>query len=58
MSGYQYEAVFTNTVGNVTTSPATLTVQDRSSVTLQPTSQTVQGRHGDLHGGGQRHAHA
>ena len=43
MSGYEYEAVFTNAAGNVTTSVATLTVQNVApAVTLQPTNQTAQ----------------
>ena len=37
-NGYEYQAVFTNSVGNVTTSPATLTVD---SITTQPASQTI-----------------
>ncbi len=37
-NGAEYEAIFTNSVGAVTTSPATLTVDD---VTLQPVSQTI-----------------
>ena len=38
MSGYQYEAVFTNSVSSATTTAATLTVD---SVTTQPVSQTI-----------------
>jgi len=41
MSGYQYEAIFTNTGGSATTSAATLTVQTAPSVTTNPTNQTV-----------------
>ena len=43
MNGYQYEAVFTNTAGGVTTSAVTLTVQTATapSVTTQPTAQTA-----------------
>ena len=42
MSGYQYEAVFTNGVGTAaTTTAATLTVQAAPVVTTNPTSQTV-----------------
>ena len=41
MNGYEYEAVFTNTAGSVTTSAATLTVQTAPTVTTQPTNQTV-----------------
>ncbi len=37
-NGAEYEAIFTNSVGSVTTSPATLTVD---YVTLQPVSQTI-----------------
>jgi autotransporter-associated beta strand protein len=40
-NGYEYEAVFTNTVGNATTSAATLTVDYAPSVTTSPTNQTV-----------------
>jgi len=41
MNGYQYEAVFTNTVGHATTNAATLTVQTAPSVTTNPSDQTV-----------------
>ncbi len=43
MNGYQYEAVFTNTAGGVTTSAVTLTVETATapSVTTQPTAQTA-----------------
>ena len=42
MNGYQYQAVFTNSVGNATTSAVTLNVQTPTapSVTTQPTDQT------------------
>ena len=40
-NGYQYEAVFTNTVGNATTAAATLTVNYAPSVTTSPSNQTV-----------------
>ena len=40
-NGYLYEAVFTNSVGSATTSPATLSVQLVPTITTQPTSQTV-----------------
>ena len=38
MNGYTYEAVFTNSVGSVTSNSAALTVD---SITTQPTGQTV-----------------
>ncbi len=38
MSGYQYQAVFTNTLGSMTTNSATLAVD---SITTQPSNQTV-----------------
>jgi hypothetical protein len=44
MSGYEYQAVFTNSIGSVTTSAATLTVTTTPvapSITSQPTNQTV-----------------
>ena len=43
MNGYQYEAVFTNSAGNVTSSAAALTVGTLTapSVTEQPAAQTV-----------------
>jgi hypothetical protein len=46
MNGYEYEAVFTNSVGNVTTSATTLTVNAPESpvVTSNPSSQTVTAR--------------
>jgi hypothetical protein len=40
-SGNEYRAVFTNSVGTVTTSAATLTVDTPPAVTLQPVNQTV-----------------
>ena len=40
-NGNQYEAVFTNSLGGPTSSPATLTVGSASPVTTNPTSQTV-----------------
>ena len=40
-NGYEYEAVFTNSVGTATTTPATLTVDYAPTVTTNPTSQTV-----------------
>jgi hypothetical protein len=40
-NGTIYQAVFTNSVGSVTTTRATLTVQYAPIVTLSPTSQTV-----------------
>ena len=40
-NGYEYEAVFTNSVGTAPTSPATLTVDYAPTVTTNPTSQTV-----------------
>jgi len=39
--GAQFEAVFTNTAGTATTSPATLTVTSAPAVTTQPVSTTV-----------------
>jgi uncharacterized delta-60 repeat protein len=41
-NGYQYEAVFTNSVGSVTTSPVTLTVETAPSITTNPSSVTAQ----------------
>ena len=44
MNGYQYEALFTNASGNITTTPAALTVQAASAapaVTQQPSPATV-----------------
>ncbi len=41
MNGYEYEAVFSNSVGSVTTTAATLTVDYAPSVTTNPTNQTV-----------------
>ena len=40
-NGNQYEAVFTNSIGNATTTAATLTVQTVPSVSTNPTNQTV-----------------
>ncbi len=40
-SGYQYHAVFTNTMGSATTMAATLTVDTPPKVTTNPTSKTV-----------------
>ena len=61
MNGYQYEAVFTNAAGSVTSSAAALTVGATTapSMTEQPAAETVvDGRNDGLHGRGQRHAHA
>jgi CSLREA domain-containing protein len=41
MSGYQYQAVFTNLLGSATTNPATLTVGYAPLITTNPTSATV-----------------
>ena len=43
MNGYQYEAVFTNAAGGVTTTAVTLTVEAATapSVTTQPAAQTA-----------------
>ncbi len=43
MNGYQYEAVFTNSAGNVTSSAAALTVETAAapSMTEQPAAETV-----------------
>lgn len=41
MNGYEYQAVFTNSIGSITTSTATLTVQYAPAVTTNPTNQTV-----------------
>jgi hypothetical protein len=48
MNGYQYQAVFSNTAGNATTSAATLTVTSAPppspvapAITLQPSNQSV-----------------
>ncbi len=40
-NGYQYRAVFTNSIGSATTATATLTVQFAPQVTTNPTSKTV-----------------
>ena len=40
-NNYEYDAVFTNSVGTATTSPATLTVQLAPTVTTSPSSLTV-----------------
>jgi hypothetical protein len=40
-SGYEYEAVFTNTVGSTATAPATLIVGTAPVITLQPTNVSV-----------------
>jgi hypothetical protein len=40
-NGYEYRAVFTNSIGSTTTTAATLTVQFAATVTTNPTSQTV-----------------
>jgi alpha-tubulin suppressor-like RCC1 family protein len=40
-SGYEYEATFTSNAGQVTSKPATLTVQTLPAVTGQPASVTV-----------------
>lgn len=41
LSGHQYRATFTNAAGKATSAHATLTVQKRPAVTLQPASITV-----------------
>ncbi len=41
MNGYQYEAVFTNSVGSAPSSAATLTVNTVPAVTTQPVGQAV-----------------
>ena len=41
-NGNQYRAVFTNSLGTMTSTAASLTVQFAPSITLQPTSQGVQ----------------
>ena len=40
-NGNQYRAVFTNTVGNATTTAATLTVDTAPAITVNPSNQTV-----------------
>ncbi len=40
-NGKQFEAVFTNSLGSATSSPATLTVDFAPTVTTSPTSQTI-----------------
>lgn len=40
-NGNQYQAVFTNSAGNATTTAATLTVDFAPQITTQPTNQTV-----------------
>ena len=40
-NGNEYEAVFTNSVGAATSSPATLTVSSALTITTNPTPQTV-----------------
>ena len=42
-SGEQFQAVFTNAAGSVTSDPATLTVPTAPAVTTQPSSQTITG---------------
>ena len=39
--GYQYQAVFTNTCNNATTTAATLTVKQKPQITTQPQTQAV-----------------
>lgn len=41
MNGYRYRAVFTNSIGQATTSAAVLTVQTAPVVTLNPVNKTV-----------------
>ncbi len=41
MNTYQYQAVFTNVGGTITSSPATLTVDFAPTITTQPSSHTV-----------------
>jgi hypothetical protein len=41
MNGYQYEAVFSNSVSSATSTPATLTVDTAPGVTAEPANQTV-----------------
>ncbi len=41
MNGNEYQAVFTNSAGNATTTAATLTVNAPPSITVSPISQTV-----------------
>jgi alpha-tubulin suppressor-like RCC1 family protein len=45
LSGHQYRAVFTNSLGKGTTEAATLTVQKMPAVTKQPSSITVDDGH-------------
>ena len=40
MSGYEYEAIFTNSTGSATTNAATLTVETPPAILTQPSSQT------------------
>jgi hypothetical protein len=61
MNGYEYQAVFTDSAGSATTSPATLTVNAAGSaptITGTPNSQTVTAGQGDLCSLGQRQSHA
>ncbi len=41
MNGYEYRAVFSNSIGSTTSSAATLTIHDAPTVTVNPASQTV-----------------
>lgn len=41
LNGYEYRAVFTNTLGSVTTNPTTLTVDFAPTIGTQPNNQTV-----------------
>ena len=55
MNGYQYEAVFTNSLGSGDHHGGHADRPDAPTSRRSPASQTVAaGRHGELHGGGQR----
>jgi hypothetical protein len=41
MNGYEYRDIFTNGIGSATTDPSTLTVDFAPSVTINPTSTTI-----------------
>ena len=58
-NGNEYEAIFTNSTGHVTSSAATLTVDYAPVATTSPASQTVNaGATRDLYGGSQRQSGA
>ena len=59
MNGYQYEAVFTNSVSSATSSAAAADGRDRDRPQRDHAAHRPDGadqQHGNLHGGGQRHS--